>query len=92
MIENSLLMNIFTPYLPGTENPKSELLKPVMFWLHGGGGTATDPTSDGASLTSRSDVILVSINWRGGNFGTLTPTLSLMRSSNLLIHRRYLFQ
>jgi carboxylesterase type B len=67
----SLLMNIFTPFLPGTESPKTESLKPVMFWLHGGGGTATDPTSDGASLTSRSDVILVSINWRGGNFGML---------------------
>ncbi|KAJ5536021.1 hypothetical protein N7513_009207 [Penicillium frequentans] len=70
--EACLLMNIFTPFLPGTENSKSELLKPVMFWLHGGGGTATDPTSDGASLTSRSDVILVSINWRGGNFGDIS--------------------
>lgn len=75
----SLLMNIFTPFLPGTESPEREFLKPVMFWLHGGGGTATDPTSDGASLTSRSDVILVSINWRGGNFGMLSPTFNLIR-------------
>ncbi|OJJ43546.1 hypothetical protein ASPZODRAFT_73964 [Penicilliopsis zonata CBS 506.65] len=69
--EACLLMNIFTPYLPG-ETPQSETLKPVLFWLHGGGGTATDATYDGASLTSRSDVILVSVNWRQGNFGALS--------------------
>lgn len=65
-------MNIFTPYLPGTEVPPLSTLKPVLFWLHGGGGTATDATFDGASLTSRSDVVLVSINWRGGNFGDIS--------------------
>lgn len=65
-------MNTFTPYLPGEEHADPETLKPVLFWLHGGGGTATDATYDGASLTSRSDVVLVSINWRGGNFGTLS--------------------
>lgn len=62
-------MNVFTPYLPGEEDADPATLKPVMFWLHGGGGTATDATYDGASLTSRSDVVLVSINWRGGSFG-----------------------
>ncbi|PYH97875.1 alpha/beta-hydrolase [Aspergillus ellipticus CBS 707.79] len=70
--EACILMNIFTPFLPGTENPSPQTLKPVLFWLHGGGGTATDATYDGASLASRSDVVVVSVNWRGGNFGTLS--------------------
>jgi hypothetical protein len=65
----SILMNIFTPYLPGNENPSDKNLKPVLFWLHGGGSTAMDATYDGVSLASRSDVVIVSINWRGGNFG-----------------------
>lgn len=89
---HSLLMNIFTPYLPGTETPKTESLKPVMFWLHGGGGTATDPTSDGASLTSRSDVILVSINWRGGNFGMLSIPAFSGDTILTLFYRRYFLQ
>lgn len=63
-------MNIFTPYLPDNEKPQSDKnLKPVLFWLHGGGSTAMDVTYDGVSLASRSDVVIVSINWRGGNFG-----------------------
>ncbi|KAJ5716693.1 hypothetical protein N7493_008604 [Penicillium malachiteum] len=70
--EACLLMNIFTPYLPGVDDSDPGNLKPVMFWLHGGGGTATDATYDGASLTSRSDVVLVSINWRGSNFGDIS--------------------
>ncbi|KAH8660096.1 carboxylesterase [Xylariales sp. PMI_506] len=70
--EACLLMNIFTPYLPGSQNPDNKTLKPVLFWLHGGGGTAMDATFDGASLASRSDVVLVSINWRGSNFGSLS--------------------
>ncbi|QKX53708.1 uncharacterized protein TRUGW13939_00788 [Talaromyces rugulosus] len=70
--EACVLMNIFTPYLPGSENPSDKNLKPVLFWLHGGGSTAMDATYDGVSLASRSDVVIVSINWRGGNFGTLS--------------------
>lgn len=66
---SSLLLNIFTPYLPGSEDAPVEALKPVMVWMHGGGGTATDATFDGASLTSRSDIVLVSLNIRQGNFG-----------------------
>lgn len=73
----SILMNIFTPYLPGNEKPQSDKnLKPVLFWLHGGGSTAMDATYDGVSLASRSDVVLVSINWRGGNFGMSFPSTS----------------
>ncbi|KAJ6003517.1 hypothetical protein N7451_006064 [Penicillium sp. IBT 35674x] len=70
--EDCLFLNIYTPYIPGEENAASETLKPVMFWLHGGGGTGSDSTFDGASLVSRSDVVLVTINWRQGNFGQLS--------------------
>jgi len=75
-------MNIFTPYLPGKEHADPATLKPAMFWLHGGGGTAMDATFDGASLTSRSDVVLVSINNRGGNFGMTQSQTSLPFASS----------
>ncbi|KAI1115119.1 cholinesterase, partial [Nemania sp. NC0429] len=71
--EDCHFLNIWTPYLPG---PKSEQrsLKPVMFWIHGGafsGGTANDKDFDGGNLASRSDVVVVAINYRLGAFGFL---------------------
>lgn len=71
--EDCHFLNIWTPYLPG---PKSErqFLKPVMFWIHGGAfssGTANDKDFDGGNLASRSDVVVVAINYRLGTFGFL---------------------
>jgi carboxylesterase type B len=82
----SILMNIFTPYLPGKENPSDKNLKPVLFWLHGGGSTAMDATYDGVSLASRSDVVIVSINWRGGNFGMFSFYFPILFSFHTQIH------
>lgn len=45
-----------------------------MFWIHGGAftsGTGNDPTTDGANIVSRGDVVLVNINYRLGSLGFL---------------------
>ncbi|KAF4571495.1 type-B carboxylesterase/lipase family protein [Pleurotus pulmonarius] len=71
--EDCLFLNIFTPFLPGTDG-RSVKRKPVMFWIHGGaftGGTGSDATFDGGSLASRGDVVLVTINYRLSTLGFL---------------------
>ncbi|KAI2642677.1 cholinesterase [Xylaria nigripes] len=71
--EDCHFLNIWTPYLPGPRSLPS-LLKPVMFWIHGGaflGGTANDDDFDGGNLASRSDMVVVAINYRLGSFGFL---------------------
>ncbi|KAH8879885.1 alpha/beta-hydrolase [Thozetella sp. PMI_491] len=74
-LEDCLLLNIWTNYLPmpGYKSNKSKL-KPVMFWIHGGaftGGTANDNTFDGGNIASRGDVVLVAINYRLSTLGFL---------------------
>lgn len=73
--EDCLHLQVFTPTLP-TSLPSSSAkgLKPVMLWIHGGAminGAGSDSTFDGASLVSRGDVVLVSINYRLNIFGLL---------------------
>ncbi|CAL1710040.1 unnamed protein product [Somion occarium] len=71
--EDCLFLNVFTPILPQGNITKS-LLKPVMFWIHGGaftGGEGSDPTFDGGSLVSRGDVVVVTINYRLSSLGFL---------------------
>ncbi|KAI0118712.1 cholinesterase [Nemania sp. FL0031] len=71
--EDCHFLNIWTPYLPGP-NSTGKGLKPVMFWIHGGAftsGTANDKDFDGGNLASRSDVVVVAINYRLGTFGFL---------------------
>ncbi|KAH8798695.1 alpha/beta-hydrolase [Flagelloscypha sp. PMI_526] len=69
--EDCLYLNIYTPYLPGRS---FKPLKPVIVWFHGGGnteGSGSDATFDGGPLSSRSDVIVVSVEYRLGVFGYL---------------------
>lgn len=73
--EDCLYLNIFTSEIPDAASNTSASLKPVLFWMHGGGqvtGTGVDSTFDGASLVSRSDVVLVTINYRLNIFGYLS--------------------
>lgn len=68
--ENCLFLNIQTPYIPKAGSTKS--LRPVMFWIHGGGftgGTGADPGSDGGNLASREDIVVVTINYRLSTLG-----------------------
>ncbi|PSR82744.1 carboxylesterase [Coniella lustricola] len=72
--EDCLFLNIYTSTLPG-DAANTNALKPVMFWIHGGGqtqGSAADSTFDGASLASRGDVVVVTINYRLNIFGYLS--------------------
>ena len=68
--EDCLYLNIFTPSLPKPGYTVSKSLKPVMFWIHGGGFTEADGTMDPALLLDQ-DVLVVSVNYRLGPFGFL---------------------
>jgi carboxylesterase type B len=73
--EDCLHLQVFTPSIPSSLPSASRGLKPVMLWIHGGAminGAGSDSTFDGASLVSRGDVVLVSINYRLNIFGLLT--------------------
>jgi carboxylesterase type B len=68
--EDCLFLNIQTPYVP--KQGSSAHLRPVMFWIHGGGftgGTGADPASDGGNLASREDIVVVTINYRLSTLG-----------------------
>ncbi len=70
--ENCLFLNIQTPYLPKRGSNKD--LRPVMFWIHGGGftgGSGADPLSDGGNLASREDIVVVNVNYRLSTLGFL---------------------
>lgn len=63
-------LNIQTPYIPRPGSKQH--LRPVMFWIHGGGftgGTGADPLSDGGNLASREDIVVVTINYRLSTLG-----------------------
>ncbi|KAI1321006.1 cholinesterase [Xylariaceae sp. FL0255] len=71
--EDCQFLNIWTPYLPGPKS-SSAALRPVLFWIHGGAftsGYSSDPTFDGGNVASRSDMVVVAINYRLGTFGFL---------------------
>jgi hypothetical protein len=70
--EDCLFVNIQTPYLP--KQGSKDGLRPVMFWIHGGGftgGTGADSASDGGNLASREDIVVVNINYRLSTLGVL---------------------
>ncbi|OJI80473.1 hypothetical protein ASPTUDRAFT_78529 [Aspergillus tubingensis CBS 134.48] len=72
--EDCLFLNIWTPHIPSADSLDPDNGKPVMVWIYGGGdtqGSAADSTFDGASLASRSDVVVVSFNYRVNIFGLL---------------------
>lgn len=62
--EQCLNLNVVTPDLSGK--------RPVMVWIYGGGfvnGSAADPIHRGERLVARSDVVLVTLDYRLGAFG-----------------------
>jgi hypothetical protein len=70
--EDCLFLNIQTPCIPKQGSEKD--LRPVMFWIHGGGftgGSGADPLSDGGNLASREDIVVVNINYRLSTLGFL---------------------
>lgn len=65
--EDCLTLNVWTP-------ASDNAARPVMVWLHGGGfysGSGSGTMYDGANLSRRGDVVVVSINHRLGALGFL---------------------
>ena len=63
--EDCLTLNVWTP-------PRSKDARPVMVWIHGGSfinGNADD--YDAGRLTSRGDIVVVTLNYRLGALGFL---------------------
>lgn len=72
--EDCLFLNIWTPYLPSVSANNNKTLKPVMFYLHGGGlysGSGANPNTDCTNLASRGDVVCIHINYRLASLGFL---------------------
>jgi para-nitrobenzyl esterase len=66
--EDCLSLNVWTPGLDDRAR------RPVMVWLHGGGftiGSGTEPWYDGRRLSQRGEVVVVTVNYRLGMFGSL---------------------
>lgn len=72
--EDCLTLNIWTPKNRGAS------LRPVMVFIHGGAntfGASSLPTYDGQAFAEKGGVVLVTINYRLGQFGYLAhPLLS----------------
>jgi para-nitrobenzyl esterase len=67
MSEDCLHLNVWTPGLRGGK-------RPVMVWFHPGAfssGTSNETESDGAHLSRRGDVVVVTVNHRLNAFGHL---------------------
>jgi len=67
--EDCLHLNVWTPALGDAAR------RPVMVWFHGGaysGGTSNAVETDGARLSRRGDVVVVTVNHRLNAFGYLS--------------------
>ncbi|KAI3147214.1 hypothetical protein CBS147325_4370 [Penicillium roqueforti] len=74
MSEDCLYLNVFTPFLPHNIT-KNTALRPVAVYLYGGAftkGTAAMIDYDGGNFASRSDVVVVTVNYRLGALGFLS--------------------
>ncbi|CAG2106632.1 unnamed protein product, partial [Medioppia subpectinata] len=70
--EDCLVLNIWTPNA-GNNNTNKSQLKPIMFWIHGGGYTGGSIFMDiyNGKVLATNDVMIVSTNYRLGPFGFL---------------------
>jgi para-nitrobenzyl esterase len=87
--EDCLYLNVWTPAVD------DEQRRPVMVWFHGGGyaiGSGSWPLYDGAALTRRGDVVVITVNHRLGPLGYLhlgdllpdDPTLAASGNAGML--------
>ena len=72
MSENCCVLNVWTTDLPKSSlQSKAAKLKPVMFWLHGGGFDSGTSEWDPGMCLAKKDVVVVSINHRLNILGFL---------------------
>lgn len=79
--EDCLTLNIFT------QNLNANARRPVMVWIHGGGfvnGSGSAELYDGSELASRG-VIVVTINYRLGRFGSFAHPLLTAEANGGLV-------
>lgn len=72
--EDCLYLNVYTPFLPAKVTEKTAL-RPVAVYIYGGAftkGSAAMIDYDGGNFASRSDVVVVTLNYRLGALGHLS--------------------
>uniref|UniRef100_A0A0W0G2D3 Carboxylic ester hydrolase n=1 Tax=Moniliophthora roreri TaxID=221103 RepID=A0A0W0G2D3_MONRR len=78
--EDCLFLNVWAP------SDSDSTLKPVLFWIYGGGlafGTASLPIYDGTSLATNQDIVVVTINYRTNIFGFPSSSDLPLEANNL---------
>lgn len=71
--EDCLYLNVFTPYLPGSETAGNKTgLLPVFVFIHGGAFLRGSSSAHGPARLLAHDVVLVTLNYRIGALGFLT--------------------
>ncbi|KAI1175534.1 carboxylesterase family protein [Nemania sp. FL0916] len=65
--EDCFFLNIETPYIP--KAGAKENLRPVVFWIHGGGFTGGQGVGNGGQFATREDIVTVTINYRLSTYG-----------------------
>ncbi|CAL1537737.1 unnamed protein product [Lymnaea stagnalis] len=68
--EDCLYLNVYTPLVEATQGATNSF--PVMVWIHGGGFVAGSAFPEPTKMVARSNVIVVTVNYRLGVFGFLT--------------------
>lgn len=84
MSEDCLTLNIWTPAEEGGERIRSGDPRAVMVWIHGGGftqGSGSFSMYNGARLSTRGDVVVVTLNYRLGVLGFLN-TRRLLKNAD----------
>ena len=71
MSENCCVLNVWTTDIPSPTIKSPTTLKPVMFWLHGGGFDSGTSEWDPGMCLAKKDVVVVSINHRLNILGFL---------------------
>ncbi|XP_042868542.1 esterase E4-like [Penaeus japonicus] len=71
--EDCLYLNVYTPYLPGSETANNRTgLLPVFVFFHGGAFLRGSSSAHGPARLLAHDVVLVTLNYRLGALGFLT--------------------
>ncbi|KAF2672748.1 alpha/beta-hydrolase [Microthyrium microscopicum] len=86
--EDCLYLNIYAPRGNSsiTKTNDKHTLKPVLFWIHGGGfsaGYAGGPQYNGESLAENHDVVVVAANYRTNVFGFPASSELKLNETNL---------